>query len=77
MMLYLIYLIDLIVWIIGFLATYPALFSYFQAGARHPETKIEMYREDLGVAMLLSLFPPSWLVTPFLTGFYKHGFKFK
>lgn len=32
------------------------------------------HRHYIGLAVLLALFPMVWIMTPFLTGFYEHGF---
>lgn len=37
---------------------------------------VQEYRHHLGGCMLFALFPPFWVVTPFLTGFYENGFQF-
>ena len=34
-------------------------------------------REDLAVSLLLGLIPVSWVVVPFLTGFYEYGFAWR
>lgn len=39
----------------------------------HESLKREGYRTDLGFAALLSTLPFAWIVTPFVTGFYQHG----
>lgn len=36
----------------------------------------EHYRHDLGAAMFLAAIPITWLLHPFLTGFYEHGLQF-
>jgi hypothetical protein len=40
---------------------------------RFPTLASRDYRKDLAVTLLLSVIPTSWLITPFLTGFYEHG----
>lgn len=37
----------------------------------------ERYREDLAFAIGISILPPSWIVAPISTGFYKHGIDYK
>ena len=63
-------------WVVMFFLTYPALLANFQAILKHrPDLMADHLAEDRGVAMMFALFPPMWLMAPFLTGFYKHGFK--
>ena len=65
------------VWAVGFFITYPALLANVQAIFKDsPELAAERLAENRGVAMLFALIPVAWLMTPFLTGFYKYGFKF-
>jgi hypothetical protein len=54
-------------------ATWTAQLAYFQR--EYPSVACESYRRDLGMSMLIAFFPPMWLITPFVTGFYKHGFQ--
>ncbi len=35
----------------------------------------KMYRTNLGIAFGVALLPPVWILTPFLTGFWEHGWK--
>lgn len=35
------------------------------------------YRKGLALTSGLSLLPPAWIVTPFLTGFYEHGWRLR
>lgn len=35
------------------------------------------YRSDLGAAAGISLVPVTWLMTPFMTGFYEHGWRLR
>lgn len=34
----------------------------------------ESYRQDLGMSCLCALVPVAWILVPFVTGFYQHGF---
>lgn len=36
----------------------------------------ENCRSDAGFAAGLSLAPPAWLIVPFVTGFWQHGWQF-
>ncbi len=38
-----------------------------------PSYGCQDYRERLGVEGVFSLFPPVWVLSPFLTGFYQYG----
>lgn len=65
--------------IIALLAVYPAG-VYVNAGfalanvqRSFPTIAEEKYRADLGFAYGFSLVPIFWAVTPFITGFYEHG----
>lgn len=58
------------------LVTWPALLADLQADRRDKESADRNYRHDLGVTMFWAAFPPMWIVTPFLTDCYKHGFQF-
>lgn len=50
-----------------------AMLAYFQA--EFPTLAEEGYRKDLGAAIGMSLIPViPWVLTPFVTGFYEHGF---
>lgn len=71
------YGIGVFVWIVGFLVSYPALFADLQHAISDVEFAKKRYRKDLGVSMFYALIPPMWIATPFVTGFYQHGFKFK
>ena len=65
------------VWAVGFFITYPALLANVQAIFKDsPELAAERLAENRGTAMLFALIPLFWFIAPFLTGFYKHGFKF-
>jgi hypothetical protein len=33
------------------------------------------YRSDLGFSCAIALLPPFWLLSPFMTGFYEHGWQ--
>ncbi len=58
------------------LVTWPALLADLQFDRRDKESADRNYRHDLGVTMLWALLPPMWVATPFMTGFYQHGFQF-
>lgn len=58
------------------LLTWPALLADLQADRRDKESADRNYRHDLSVTMFWAAFPPMWIVTPFWTGFYRHGFQF-
>ena len=66
-----------VIWFVMWMVTWPALFADVQANHIKQEYADEAYRRDLGFAMGISLLPPIWIVAPFVTGFYEHGFKFK
>lgn len=55
--------------------TWPALLADLQSISRSKDTKCERYRSNLGHATLFALLPPVWFITPFITGFYEHGFQ--
>jgi hypothetical protein len=42
-----------------------------------PDWRCTHYRNNLSVCALLSLMPPMWVISPFLTGFYKYGWRLK
>lgn len=37
----------------------------------------KFYRENLGMCVFFALIPIFWLICPFLTGFYAHGFQLR
>jgi hypothetical protein len=50
-----------------------ALLAYLQG--EYPSLATKDYRKDLATAVGIRLIPVvSWVMTPFLTGFYEHGF---
>ncbi len=55
-----------IVWFFMWAVTWPAVFAD-QLGYS--------CRHDLAFSIGWSLFPPAWILAPFVTGFYEHGFK--
>lgn len=72
-------LIIALVWLTMSTFTYSALFADHCAIV----TKFhDMYdsdatiREDMGMSMLFALFPPFWIASPFVTGFYYYGWIF-
>ena len=65
-----------IVYLTGFFLTYPAIFADFDGEFPSKDNRVR-YRHHLGFAVFAGLVPVFWLLTPFLTGFYVHGFKFK
>jgi hypothetical protein len=62
------------IWFVGWMVTWPASLAYWQG--KYPTLADPSYREDLATSMLFALFPPAWIMMPFLTGFYEHGFQF-
>ncbi len=63
-------------WFALWTATWPALLATFQAIPSNAYHAAVNCRQDLGVAMLIAAAPPSWVVVPFVTGFWEHGFQF-
>jgi len=61
--------------LIMWLLSWTALLAQFQSGALDGAHARAWYRRDLGFSMLICAFPPAWIVVPFLTGFYEHGFQ--
>ena len=45
----------------------------YHAWGEHGDLQRKHFREDVGFAAVISLIPPTWFLTPFLTGFYQHG----
>ena len=37
------------------------------------EFSVKHYRQNLAMSAGYSLLPPAWVLSPFLTGFYEHG----
>jgi hypothetical protein len=35
----------------------------------------EEYRSELGISALFAFLPPIWIASPFITGFYKFGWR--
>lgn len=62
------------IWFAGWIVTFPALLADFQSVGDDSHA-FSNYRRDLGAAMLFALLPQGWIVAPFVTGFYKHGFQ--
>jgi hypothetical protein len=42
-----------------------------------PERGIITYRSHLAVSAFFALIPVYWIIGPFLTGFYQHGWRLK
>ena len=61
------------IWLVMWFLTWPAVLAHFQHG--WPTLACKQYRNDLGFATGWSLFPPAWILAPFTTGFYEHGFQ--
>ena len=64
-----------VVWAVMWMVTWSGSLAFWQE--RHPLLMCQDYRTDLGRSMFLALLPPSWLMIPFFTGFYEHGFQIK
>ena len=64
------------IYIAMFLVTYPALLADIQHDIDDANLNQEFCRKDVAAAVLFALIPPVWLLTPFVTGFYEHGFQF-
>ena len=47
------------------------LYAYLQRS--WPSIAASERREDCSMSLLFSLIPFAWLLTPFFTGFYEHG----
>lgn len=56
--------------------TSAALFADMQSWSGTAARRSEVHRGDMGVAALFGLIPAFWIVAPFLTGFYQHGWNF-
>jgi len=63
-------------WLVLWMVTWPALFGWYQGNPFAQDFKREDCRTDMGISMLTGLLPPTWIIAPFVTGFYEHGFKF-
>lgn len=48
-------------------------FLLAEAQGRFPRIAKEYYRSDLSFAVFVSCIPVTWIVTPFMTGFYEFG----
>lgn len=71
-----------VVWFICWSVTWPALLADLQAkNFRYTDYDTlyaqKYYRDDLGAAMGFALLPPIWIIAPFATGFYEHGFQIR
>lgn len=64
------------IYLVLWMVTWPALLADLQADRRDKESADRNYRHDLGVTMFWAAFPPMWIMAPFLTDCYKHGFQF-
>lgn len=70
-------LLVVVIWFCMWMITWPALLASFQGQfANDTSFNERWFRRDLAFAMGISLFPPAWVVTPFVTRFYEHGFQF-
>lgn len=64
------------IWMVMFAFTYPALLADVQYVWRDkPVWQTERCPSHMGMAMLFGLLPPTWVIAPFVTGFYEHGFQ--
>lgn len=39
-------------------------------------SRVHTCRENMSFSLLISAIPPTWILAPFMTGFYEDGFKF-
>lgn len=44
-------------------------------GAGEPRFQARNYRSNLGICTTFALFPPFWVASPLMTGFYEHGWQ--
>lgn len=68
-------MIYLFIYLIMWILTWSALLADIQS-IGDKQFANEQYRRDLGIAILFALIPITWIVTPFITGFYEHGLQF-
>lgn len=45
--------------------------------SEYPDLQQKLYRSNLASSVGLSLIPLTWLLSPFLTGFYEHGWQLR
>lgn len=65
-----------IVWFVMWMLTWPALLADIQQDSVFGRCyRVDRYRSHLSEAMGVALLPPLWIITPFVTGFYQHGFQ--
>ncbi len=60
-----------VIWLACWIGTWGALTAWYQAD--FPDASASRYRGDLAFSCGISILPPTWVVAPFVTGFYEHG----
>ncbi len=63
----------LLCWALGAYANAGFMLAAFQEDCGCRELAREEYRHDLALSIGVSLLVFTWVATPFLTGFYEHG----
>lgn len=58
----------------GWLITYGGIFGAWENNSGF--FRIHTCRENMSFSLLISAIPPTWILAPFMTGFYEDGFKF-
>lgn len=68
-----------IIWITGWWLTWPTLLAdrlmtSYEGDEYYSQYCGLKFRYKLAEMMFIATFPPVWLMAPFVTGFYAHGF---
>lgn len=63
-----------IIWFVMWSITWTALLADSQQ-RHYAGYECKYYRSDLGFSMFIGAVPLSWIMVPFMTGFYEYGFQ--
>jgi hypothetical protein len=66
----------LVIWAVMSTITASGTLRSLESLEYYHDVLCKSYRIDLSMAIGLSMLPPTWIVAPFMTGFYAHGFGF-
>lgn len=74
---FVIIIIVCVLWLWTWGALMADLNSGWTAKIYNDNERQEHYRRDLAVTCFLALLPVFWVLSPFITGFYQHGWRLK
>lgn len=67
----------IVTYIVMWLWTWGTLCAEFQYMTEDPEFARSHYRLDVAASCGMALIPVFWILSPFVTGFYQHGWNLR